>query len=85
MAGAKDTACPDCGRKFRGIEGMQAHRVAVHERPVDSHETVFASDDETRPDWKGKCIVCGQSPVMPLTGMCGPCTFGESDTYGGNW
>lgn len=37
------------------------------------------------PRWDYKCEVCGQSPVHPLTGMCGPCTFGEADTMGGNW
>lgn len=31
------------------------------------------------------CEVCGASPVVPITGMCGPCTFGEADTAGGNW
>lgn len=41
--------------------------------------------EETEPDWSGTCEVCGQSPVVPLTGMCGPCTFGEADTVDGNW
>ena len=40
---------------------------------------------ETRPDWSGKCENCGASPIVPVTGMCGPCTFGEVDTAGGNW
>lgn len=42
-------------------------------------------DPETEPDWTGTCENCGQSPIVPLTGMCGPCTFGEADTIGGNW
>ena len=42
-------------------------------------------DPDTEPDWTGKCEVCGQSPIVPATGMCGPCTFGEADTAGGNW
>ena len=42
-------------------------------------------DADTEPDWEGKCEVCGQSPIVPVTGMCGPCTFGEADTMGGNW
>jgi NMD protein affecting ribosome stability and mRNA decay len=37
------------------------------------------------PDWTKRCSVCGQPPVVPLTGMCGPCTFGEADTAGGEW
>lgn len=44
---------------------------------------MLPSDNE--PDWEHKCEVCGQKPVHRLTGMCGPCTFGEADTYGGNW
>jgi outer membrane protein assembly factor BamB len=39
----------------------------------------------TKPDWSGKCDVCGQSPIVPMTGMCGPCTFGEASTALGNW
>lgn len=36
-------------------------------------------------DWTKNCIVCGQSPIVPVTEMCGPCTFGEASTAGGNW
>ena len=35
--------------------------------------------------WDAKCDLCGQSPVVAATGMCGPCTFGEAETAGGNW
>ena len=41
--------------------------------------------DNFEPDWTEQCEVCGSSPVVPVTGMCGPCTFGEADTAGGNW
>ena len=37
------------------------------------------------PDWTGECAICGQRPTVPITQMCGPCTFGEADTAGGNW
>ena len=40
---------------------------------------------DTEPDWAGVCEVCGASPTMPETGMCGPCSTGEADTVGGNW
>lgn len=40
---------------------------------------------ESQPDWNRKCLVCGASPVVPVTGLCGPCTFGEAETVGGNW
>jgi hypothetical protein len=42
-------------------------------------------DPDTDPDWTGKCENCGESPIVPATGMCGPCTFGEAATAGGNW
>jgi hypothetical protein len=40
---------------------------------------------DTEPDWDGTCEVCGQSPIVPVTGLCGPCTWGEAETVGGNW
>lgn len=40
---------------------------------------------DTEPDWDTPCIVCGEVPTLPATGMCGPCTFGEAETIGGNW
>lgn len=39
----------------------------------------------TAPDYESKCEVCGATPVLPQSGMCGPCTFGEADTADGNW
>lgn len=45
----------------------------------------WACEKCTGPDWTKRCEVCGQSPIVPLTGLCGPCTFGEADTAGGNW
>lgn len=42
-------------------------------------------DPDFEPDWTRQCENCGQSPIVPLTGMCGPCTFGEADTMGGEW
>lgn len=50
------------------------------ESPVDDEH-----DENTRPDWSKTCESCGATPVVPATGMCGPCTFGEADTAGGNW
>ena len=44
-----------------------------------------SAQEEAEPDWGGVCENCGASPIVPLTGMCGPCTFGEADTIGGNW
>jgi hypothetical protein len=36
-------------------------------------------------DWTRKCQVCGATPVVFASGLCGPCTWGESETAGGNW
>jgi hypothetical protein len=47
--------------------------------PAKTHSKEF------EPDWTKKCEVCGETPVVPKTGMCGPCTFGEAETVGGNW
>lgn len=44
-----------------------------------------SNKDEAEPDWSGNCSVCGQSPIMPITGMCGSCSTGEADTAGGDW
>lgn len=43
------------------------------------------SEPDLEPDWTGTCEVCGSTPIVPATGMCGPCTFGEAETIGGNW
>jgi hypothetical protein len=40
---------------------------------------------KVEPDWEGKCENCDSTPIVPLTGMCGPCTWGEADTVAGNW
>lgn len=39
----------------------------------------------TRPDWEHTCEVCGATPVLSCTGLCGPCTFGEAETVNGEW
>ncbi len=49
------------------------------------HKKKKLSDPETEPDWMSNCENCGESPIVPATGMCGPCTFGEAATAGGNW
>lgn len=40
---------------------------------------------EMEPDWTSECENCGATPVVPCTGLCGPCTFGEADTADGDW
>jgi len=45
----------------------------------------IAQDKEVEPDWDHECEVCGQRPILPVSGMCGPCTFGDAETAGGDW
>jgi hypothetical protein len=52
---------------------------------VDDAGSISRLDPDVQPDWQGKCEVCGESPIMPVTGMCGPCTTGEADTAMGEW
>lgn len=48
-------------------------------------EVIGEDDPRVRPAWSKSCENCGQKPIVPMTGMCGPCTFGEAETAGGNW
>jgi hypothetical protein len=41
-------------------------------------------------DWTRACFVCGEKPTVfvatdDTAPLCGPCTFGEAATAGGNW
>lgn len=36
-------------------------------------------------NWNVPCENCGELPTVHPTGLCGPCCFGEAETYGGNW
>jgi len=60
--------------------GQRPRPLQVEKKPPKT-----VRDPDFEPDWSGRCEVCGESPIMPATGMCGPCTFGEADTIGGNW
>lgn len=68
----KDIKCKLCGD-------------VVHQQWKDEEVNDLCRDCETEPDWDHECEVCGMSPILPVTGMCGPCTFGEADTILGNW
>jgi len=37
------------------------------------------------PDWKKVCHVCQETPVVPVSGLCGPCHFGTVDALSGDW
>jgi hypothetical protein len=64
-------------------ERRRRYRKRKAERNRKAREASETQD--TEPDWSGSCLVCGASPIVPMTGMCGPCTFGEAETAGGNW
>lgn len=80
--------------------GEQSDSVRVHNRLLNQSEdaltvivTTLAAlqtpvqprEPSLEPDFTHKCEACGATPVMPLTGMCGPCTTGEASTAGGKW
>jgi hypothetical protein len=67
--------------KTSGAAKRRRRRAKAGPRPV----VVDSSDPQVVPDWTHKCDVCGATPVVPCTGLCGPCTFGEAATAGGNW
>jgi hypothetical protein len=87
--------------KIRGCCGTVAQPATPHKPPCPHEATRLAvqrskqkarrrlhteeNDRQFEPDYESQCEGCGSSPVMPLTGMCGSCTFGEADTIGGNW
>ena len=52
--------------------------------PVDRSKGM-TDEQAFEKDWTRGCEVCGQKPVVRATGLCGPCTWGESETAGGNW
>ena len=41
--------------------------------------------NKVRPCWREDCENCGLSPIVPMTGLCGLCTFGDADTIAGEW
>lgn len=57
----------------------------MSEEKIEEGKKKKLSDPDTEPDWMSNCKVCDASPIVPVTGMCGPCTFGEAETAGGNW
>lgn len=72
----RDSGCTPPAWFAEQLAAMGPQRGVVED--VGENETGVA-------DFTGQCEVCGASPVHPETGMCGPCTFGEADTIGGNW
>lgn len=38
-----------------------------------------------RPNYRHDCENCGSKPTVPVSGLCGPCHFGQADAVGGGW
>lgn len=74
-------------KKLKCANCNKVHEYKPEEIPDDvkKGKAKILCDDCGEPDWNGKCEVCGSSPIHKATGLCGPCTFGEADTVGGNW
>ena len=54
---------------IRLLETIKEPKDSPMNSPADQYT------DETRLDWTRKCENCGQSPIVPITGLCEPCTF----------
>jgi len=61
----------------------EADRRWPHDRIPEKGEG--ASEEAFAVDHTRKCSVCDNGPVVNATGLCGPCTWGEWETQGGNW
>ena len=64
-----------CGMKFTVYDDFIAH--GCNGKPKDM--------DPYGKNYVDKCDVCGALPTVEITGMCGPCTWGEAETINGNW
>lgn len=47
--------------------------------------TVVREYKEGDKDYVVPCQNCGELPTVHPTDLCGPCCFGEAETFGGNW
>lgn len=77
-------------QRVEGMQITQEHRDRFEfykdtAKRTRKKKTKKPNPDITAADWSGECENCGASPIVPATGMCGPCTFGEAETIGGNW
>lgn len=79
------------GRRKSGAQIQKAQLAALRDGHVLSKAQHIVGVGRTNsplpsaePDWTRRCQ-CGATPIVPATGLCGPCTFGEADTSGGNW
>lgn len=55
-----------------------------HSRKAELKESSTSLQDGDK-DWNKPCSNCGEFPTVFPTGLCGPCCWGEAETFGGNW
>jgi hypothetical protein len=83
MSHPTDITCPACNAapgEWCTVNGLRRAK-----GPHPSRVKAYRAATGTAPNWPHKCEVCGAAPVVPATGLCGPCTFVEAGTIGGNW
>lgn len=90
ISGPIELKCKDCKHPFVfTVDDQRFHEKRGFKQPKRCkscrRKKREEREDDNSPDWEGKCDVCGMSPIVPGTGLCGPCTFGEADTINGNW
>lgn len=77
--------CPECNFTAKTFTKFHAHCMKTGHNIDPDEKCPIIPEEWTDPDWGAECETCGQSPVVPVTGLCGPCTFGEASTINGNW
>lgn len=65
--------------------GYAARRQAEGEVKALARASDDLPPDAGGQDWDTPCMVCGEKPTVIPTELCGPCCFGEAETFGGNW
>lgn len=56
-----------------------------HKPQKEDKQQTLTTEQAFEKVWDVTCEVCDSVPVVRATGLCGPCTWGEADTAGGNW
>ena len=74
--------CKPCAKSFGSQQALTDHQARSQKHLA---KKPGRKPPSTEADWESPCSVCGSLPTVSETGMCGPCTFGEADTVGGNW
>lgn len=66
--------CPECKKEKGKLK-----------KDIRPNMCAECRDKLVKPDWEHGCDNCGATPTVPCVGLCGPCTWGEAETAGGNW